>query len=144
MHGRIGGCRVDREDVQVESEPVDVLPLFFDADGAAVHDLGIAGDEPGLGRVGIVQAPEGSPVAVQLHEPFEIRPRHHDVDVVVPGNEAFVAHGSEKGPVGEGITQVVFAAESVHIREDAEQRGMDFFQVQRFHPVGVLNDKFTE
>ena len=133
MECRIGRSRVDGEDIQVEAEAIDVLALLLHADGPAVHDLGIAGDEPCLRRIGIVQKAIGSAVVVKRHETFKIRAGHHDINVVIPWDETFVADGSEQGAIGEGIADPLLPAEVVHIDQDIEQDRLDLLQIQLFH-----------
>ena len=133
MECRIGRSCIDGEDIQVEAEAIDVLALLLHADGPAVHDLGIAGDESCLRRIGVVQKSVGTTVAIECQEPFKIRAGHHDINVVIPWDETFVADGSEQGAIGEGIADSLLPAEVVHIDQDIEQDRLDLLQIQLFH-----------
>lgn len=48
---------------------------------------------------------------------------HHDVDVIIPGDEALMADGTEKGASTEGVTEVVLLAEVGKDIEHAELEG---------------------
>ena len=103
----------------------------LDAAGAGVVHLGEEVHERGLGRFGAVEHLVGAAAAVFTHEAFEVGARHQQVDVVVPGNEAFVAHRAEQRAVGHRITQTLFAAEGVHVAQDIQQPHLYFAALQR-------------
>ena len=56
-----------------------------------------------------------------LHQPVVVRPRHHDVHVVVPGDEILVAHRADQRPVHEKIAQAQFLAQFRHSMEDLQR-----------------------
>ena len=68
-----------------------------------------------------------------LDEPLVIRPEHHDVDVVVPGDEALVPHGAEERAISERIADVMLRAEAVQGLEKQEALRLDFRKGQQFH-----------
>ena len=82
----------------------------FDAAGAGVVHLGEEVHERRLRLVGSVEHLVRTMLAVFRHEALKVRPRHEQVDIVVPGDEALVADCAEQGPVGKRITQAVFHA----------------------------------
>ena len=63
------------------------------------------------------------PVAVFLFKEDEkllqIRPRHVDINVIIPGNEAVVADCPETGTAAQDIGQTVSSAALVQIRKHA-------------------------
>ena len=65
-------------------------------------------------------------VLEQVIEFLVVVARHEDVDIVVPGYEAFVAQRAEAGAVGEQIGQVVLGADAVELEEDIQFDRFDF------------------
>ena len=61
---------------------------------------------------GFAQLPGGD-----IEEPLVIGSQHSDVHVIVPGNEAAVAHGAQRAPAVEEIGDVVACAEGVNLLE---------------------------
>ena len=51
-------------------------------------------------------------------ELFVVGPGHEDVDVVVPGDEALVAHGTDEGAAAHPVAEVVFLTDLLEILED--------------------------
>jgi len=62
-----------------------------------------------------------------------IRSRHQEVNVIVPGNEAFVTHGSEKGSVCHGIPDSFLGAEGIHGLEDVQKIKLNLSVRQFLH-----------
>ena len=43
------------------------------------------------------------PSSIQLAEAFKIRSEHKDIDVIIPGNHAAMAHCPEKATISKGV-----------------------------------------
>ena len=94
---RVIRLAVDREYVHEETE---LAPLLAGDDGAGVMDLCEYVFETLFGSVDMEYAAvTAGGVIVGPDEAFEILAGHHNVDVVIPRNEAFVPHSSEESPV---------------------------------------------
>jgi hypothetical protein len=65
----------------------------------------------------------------EIEESTVVAPRHVDVDVVVPGNEALMPHRSQEGAASETITEAVLLAEGVEV---------DLLQVDETELVGQM------
>ena len=67
-------------------------------------------------------------VLVFPHGPVVIRPGQHQVDIVVPGNEAFMTHGAEERAAGEVKLYAAAFAEGGKINQHIQ---LDLFHVLR-------------
>ncbi len=62
-----------------------------------------------------------------LNKPVVILPRHVDVDVVIPRNEAVMPDGAKRAAAAEEISEMMFCADRNNIPQNAVQR---FLQVK--------------
>ena len=67
---------------------------------------------------------------IELPEPVELLPGHQQVHVVIPGNEALVAHRSQQRAAHQVIGDSVPVADRGNIPQLFQQLLMDFFQRQ--------------
>ena len=115
----------EREDVDPQSDGVVFADERFVRFGGGVDQL-----EELIDRtfVAMRQKPVGAfdSVLEQVIEFLVVVARHEDVDIVVPGYEAFVAQRAEAGAVGEQIGQVVLGADAVELEEDIQFDRFDF------------------
>ena len=60
--------------------------------------------------------------------------RHVDVDIIIPGDIALVAHSTNQGAATEELPQAVSLAEAMHLIEDAHLNLSQFLNiVNSFH-----------
>lgn len=65
-----------------------------------------------------------------LQQAVVVTSRHHDVDVVVPGDVAAVTHRAQQRPVGQVVGQRVGAADPVELDEHTELDGAELLEGQ--------------
>lgn len=120
------GKKVEPERLRVEREDVDVHALLFPhavvAVGfleptAAVAHLGIEKEVVGVGARRLQSHRFGQFPGQDFHQPAIVGPEHLDVEVVIPGDEAAVAHGADERSAAQPVSDAVAAADVVH---DAE------------------------
>ena len=118
---------VQGEDID-EYAPIPVSALLDD-DGACVVDLGEI-----QGIIGGVAGPDGLEMVVPIlfQEPVVIRPRHPDVDVVVPGDEALMPDRPEQGSEGQVIPGSVLFTPGVDIGKDVHHGGLHLGRSELF------------
>ena len=91
---------VEREDVEIHPERERVLQGLEQL-GPVVADLGVREGPVGRGWPGCPGSDaSGVAVAKIVGQPVVVGPRHHHVDVVVPGDVAAVPDRAEQGAVG--------------------------------------------
>ena len=119
---------LDGENVHEHAETLHAV-VALDEGRAGVADLG---EGQGEVRVGIVVLRDGMGIdAVEgLDEAVIVRARHHQVDVVVPGDEALVADGAEHGAAGEGIGNAFAGAEFVDAVQQFELDLTHFIEIE--------------
>ena len=118
----------------VQRDHVDHQPLMdvqihavaVDEGGVVVLDLrgGVTDVES------IVGADAGVVLCVRLFVPdtaelFIVIPQHEHVHVVVPGDEALVAHGTQTGTAGQHEAQPVLLTELLKIQQDLQELALD-------------------
>ena len=81
----------------------------------------------------------GQPFAAVLDEPLIVRTRDHHVHVIIPGNEALVADGTQKAAVEDAIGDVVLTEGAVHHLHDFQHA-----HLQRTNIVSGHGLKMTE
>ena len=48
-------------------------------------------------------------------ELFIVTARHVDIDVIVPGNKALVAHRADEGAIGQGVAQPMCSTDTIQL-----------------------------
>ena len=105
----IGRHAVEREDVDVYAAYVAQVHALDECCAGVLY----LGEGQGIVGVGLVADDfqwSGHPVVGMLHEQVVVLARHAYVKVVVPGDESFVAHGSEECACNDVVSQVVSLA----------------------------------
>ena len=75
----------------------------------------------------------------ELHE---IRPEHGDIHIIVPGDEALVAHSTDEGTVHQVIFQPVFSAFIPDIAKHTQLQLLQLFRPDlRFHAPLLSHDR---
>ena len=76
-------------------------------------------------------------------EALELRAGHHQIDVVVPGDEAVVADGAEQRAAGEEVLNVLGLADFIHESEHVRKDGVDFVkrEILGVHGASFLRAK---
>ena len=78
----------------------------------------------GFGRLD--DEPFGEVAPTGFDKPGQVFAAHGDVDVVVPGDEAAMAHSSEQSAAIEPVDNVVSAADAVYFAQDGELFELQF------------------
>ena len=118
---RIGRHPFQREDVEEDAE---IIPEPVRGRESLVADL----PEIQWPLYVRLRGMEGIDVVLpMLDEPVVVGPGHPQVDVIVPGDEPLVTHGAKHRPPGEIVADAVFLAEGIHVFQDSDQPGLDFF-----------------
>ena len=129
MLRRVRRSAVNRENIYVDSEFIEILALEFVANGCRIFNLAVAKDAFALGCIGIVKGcktASASGLREERQEVFEVLAGHHYIQVVVPGDESFMADCPEQGSVSERICYAVFAAEAVDLYEYVKKGKLEF------------------
>ena len=138
MQGWFGRSDINRENIKVQAETIDIATFALNTDGADILDFGIALDELASVRVLHVQAAIRTTLAISRDKAFEIRPGHHQVDIVIPRNVTLMSDGTQQCAIGQRISQATLPAESIHILQNIQKDCMYFFKTQFFHITMVL------
>ena len=105
---------------------IQIHTVAVDEGGVVVLDLrgGVTDVES------IVGADAGVVLCVRLFVPdtaelFIVIPQHEHVHVVVPRDEALVAHGAQAGAAGQHEAQSVLLTELLKIQQDLQELALD-------------------
>ena len=134
--GRRHGIRqpVHGKDIDPQRLHVFLRVVLLADPGAAVHDLHIGGIQRSLFKTAQFQMPgEQLSSPVQPDQLFVVRPGHADIDVVVPGDESFVAHRAQERSGAHGVCEPVLSADSVKRQKDLQLCLLNLIQCQFFH-----------
>ena len=97
---------VQREDIYAHTRAGDVKITFFQY-GLRIDDLA----EKKSVKIPVRrEVAETVPLIVRIESRFQfliIRPRHKDIDIVIPWYESFVAHSADQSTVPEPITKIM-------------------------------------
>ena len=114
---RVVGHVVDREDVHVNTD-FKALCFIFNHQCASIDDFRKRVIIVGL-AVGINSLENAIRILIFLQEPLVVGSGHIDVDIIVPGNVALMADGSNEGSAGEEIAQMLLFTELMYIVENS-------------------------
>jgi hypothetical protein len=64
-----------------------------------------------------------------------ICPRYSDVEVIVPGDDAFVANSTKQGPTGHPVRQLVYGEKLVYISHEAVHESSHYLVCDRQCPL---------
>ena len=116
---------VHREDIDVDAMvDIEMGPGLADEGRVPVSDFGEKVPRD-FGIIPSVMQREmrGQVGGGQLQEALEVPAGHGDIDIVVPGDEALVADGSQKGAIHRKIAQPVTLADVEKHLQDGELGG---------------------
>ena len=135
-----GGDSVDGEDVDVYAAEEWEVGAFQDGRGGVLE----LGEGEGI-RLVELGADEfhgpGQPLGGVGDEAVVVGAWHGDVHVVVPGDEACVAHGPEHGACGGVPAQAVFAAHFLELPEQFQGTQLQRSDVVFHDEQGTINNE---
>lgn len=110
----IVGDAVDGHDVEVDAAEIVIMATFNErgtsilnlSEGHWIQRVVLATNEFQMFR---------QPLTPVCDETFVVWSRHSEVYVIVPRDEAFMAHSTEHGAVGHVVAQTVFATDAVEV-----------------------------
>ena len=126
---------INEKDVHIGAQ------LFVGTDDAVLHQTGARVHHLGQGKgiIGHVIHGQNRIIAPCIgpdggKELHKIRPEHGDIHIIVPGDEALVAHSTDEGTVHQVIFQPVFSAFIPDIAKHTQLQLLQLFRPDlRFH-----------